>query len=89
VPKRLLVIICLLLVGAAGGSRVRLDLSSEASYRESLHRMKAQMADEEQARLDLALARVLVSVLEEIDRTMLVPCCAGSRVEFPRSFSRV
>jgi hypothetical protein len=83
VPKRLLVIICLLLVGAAGGSRVRLDLSSEASYRESLQRMKAQMADEEQARLDLALARVLVSVLEEIDRRMLATVLRGESGRVP------
>jgi hypothetical protein len=66
-PKRLLILICFLFVAAGGESLVRLDMSSEETYRQTLHAMKAQMADEQQEKLDLALAMIRLSVLQEID----------------------
>jgi hypothetical protein len=72
VPKRLLVLICFLLVAAGGESPVRLDMSSEETYRETLHAMKAQLPDEQQVRLYLALAIVRALVLQEMDRRTLL-----------------
>lgn len=79
-PRRLLILICFLLVAAGGESPVRLDLSSEATYRETVHAMKAQMDDEQQAELDLALAMIRMSLLQEIDpRALSAPGGTSAR----------
>jgi hypothetical protein len=75
--KRLLILICFLLIAAGGESPVRLDMSSEETYRETLHAMKAQMADEQQERLDLALAMIRMSVLQGMDRKALLSALRG------------
>jgi hypothetical protein len=61
--KRFLVLVSCLIVSAMGESPARLDMSSEESYRASLHAMKAQMTDEEQERLDFALAMLRQSAM--------------------------
>lgn len=76
-PKRLLIVICFLLVAAGGESPVRLDMSSKDTYRDTLHAMKAQMADEQQEKLDLALAMIRLSALQEMDRRALLSALRG------------